>query len=143
MELLRSNGFNVSKTVAELRRRGVSVCRQTLAAWRSNPDVGGAVFKAPPPAATTVELLPQKPYADAEVVSGRIYDYVREAGFALSVAVKEASRRIQEGKVTNSQLCDFLSVLNDVAASQAQHDDAGSKAGVLSLIVSMQQQAEG
>jgi hypothetical protein len=138
MELLRSNGFNISKTSAELRKRGINVCRQTLAAWRSNPDVGGAVFKEPEPV-TSVELIaPTKPYSDAEVVQGRIYEFVREASFALSVAVREVKRRISEEKVSNSELCNFMTVLNEIANSPNQSDDVGSKASVLSLIVNMQ-----
>jgi hypothetical protein len=141
MELLRANGFNVSRTTEALKKRGLNVCRQTLAAWRRDPDVGGEVFKIPEAKPPLALLAPPKPYSDAEVASGGIYSYVREAGYALSIAVREAARRIEAGSVSNSELCSLMSVLNDVANSQPRGDEGGE--GILSLILSAQEQAAG
>jgi hypothetical protein len=140
MELLRANGFNVSRTVAELRERGVNVCRRTLTTWRGSADVGGALFGSAT-AAIAAPAAPAPAHPCAEEVSGSIYGFVRDAGAALSVAVREVSRRIAEENVTNSELCSFIAALNDIANSRRSGDEADGdgKAGVLSLIVGMHQ----
>lgn len=131
--LLRANGFSVGKTAKALRERGLSVCRQTLYAWRS--DALAPALPAEPVAAAAEPLQPPllMPQEGADEEGA---DKIRQAGKeALHNAVRLANRRILEEDISNKELSSLLSVLNAITSRADDGESPQGHTDVMSLIL--------